>query len=282
MRSRRGKALAISAAALALVVLAAPACAAAEDDAGVTTADALRVLSPLVNSVPGARRVPPVELPRLPAAPAPMRGEAGIPARIHEHPSGSTDRWYPRRAGRTNPRRTDPNPGEGGVLMAERRVIVFPPAECGGRRVQVAGETVGTAFGTRDLAALSQHAGLEGVDDAAEPPVIERHGGGSEEWRGRRWTPRPKLIRPRTANRTGRSRALSVRCPGAHARCPRHAPAGCAGRDARARASADRAGRVIADGWRVSPPAVGSPPPEGEPRQQGRRGISSAVKGGKP
>ncbi|OLZ74320.1 hypothetical protein AV521_01140 [Streptomyces sp. IMTB 2501] len=75
--------------------------------------------------------------------------------------------------------------------MAQRRVIVFPPSEHGGRRVQVDGETLGTAFGLHDLAAFLQRAGLEDVDelDVAESPVIEWHGGGPEEWRGTSWTP---------------------------------------------------------------------------------------------
>ncbi|MER5543933.1 hypothetical protein ACWDBD_28550 [Streptomyces sp. NPDC001118] len=75
--------------------------------------------------------------------------------------------------------------------MAERHVIVFPPSECGGRRVQVDGVTLGTAFGLHDVAAFLRRAGLEGVDelDVAESPVIEWHGGGPEEWRGTSWTP---------------------------------------------------------------------------------------------
>ncbi|MER6128804.1 hypothetical protein ABT173_40850 [Streptomyces sp. NPDC001795] len=68
--------------------------------------------------------------------------------------------------------------------MAERRVIVSPPGEGGGRRVQVDGETLGTAFSLHDLAALLQGAGLETSDelDVAESPLIEWHGGGPEVW----------------------------------------------------------------------------------------------------
>ncbi|MEU6670421.1 hypothetical protein [Streptomyces sp. NPDC046727] len=70
--------------------------------------------------------------------------------------------------------------------MAEHRVIVFPPSEGGGRRVQVNGETLGTAFSLHDLAVFLERAGLDCADelDVAESPVIEWHGGGPEVWRG--------------------------------------------------------------------------------------------------
>lgn len=78
-----------------------------------------------------------------------------------------------------------------GWVMAEHRVIVFPPSERGGRRVQVDNETLGTAFSLRDLTAFLQRAGLKGMDelDVAESPVIEWRGGGPEEWRGTSWAP---------------------------------------------------------------------------------------------
>ncbi|POX51090.1 hypothetical protein [Streptomyces sp. Ru72] len=68
--------------------------------------------------------------------------------------------------------------------MAERRVIVYPPSESGGRRVRVDGEILGTAYSLHDLTVFLQHAGLEGVDevDVAESPLIEWHGGGPEVW----------------------------------------------------------------------------------------------------
>ncbi|GGJ42268.1 hypothetical protein [Streptomyces brasiliensis] len=70
--------------------------------------------------------------------------------------------------------------------MAERRVIVLPPSEHGGRLVVVDGETLGIAFSLQDLTVFLQRAGLEGVDelDVAESPVIEWHGGGPEVWPG--------------------------------------------------------------------------------------------------
>ena len=68
--------------------------------------------------------------------------------------------------------------------MAERRVIVYPPSESGGRRVRADGEILGTAYSLHDLTVFLQHAGLEGVDevDVAESPMIEWHGGGPEVW----------------------------------------------------------------------------------------------------
>jgi hypothetical protein len=70
--------------------------------------------------------------------------------------------------------------------MAERRVIVSPPSEHGGRRVQVDGDVLGTAFSLQDLTVFLQRAGLEGVDELniAESPVIDWLGGGPEVWPG--------------------------------------------------------------------------------------------------
>ncbi|MFF7357200.1 MULTISPECIES: hypothetical protein [Streptomyces] len=75
--------------------------------------------------------------------------------------------------------------------MAERHVIVFPPNEHGGRRIQIDGETSGTAFSLRELTALLHRAGFADMDelDVAESPIIEWHGGGPEQWQGTAWTP---------------------------------------------------------------------------------------------
>ncbi|GAB2766097.1 hypothetical protein [Streptomyces bullii] len=69
--------------------------------------------------------------------------------------------------------------------MAERRVIVSPPDETGGRRVQVDAETLGTAYGLHDLSVFLKRSGLECLDevDVADSPLIEWHGGGPEVWR---------------------------------------------------------------------------------------------------
>jgi hypothetical protein len=68
--------------------------------------------------------------------------------------------------------------------MPERRVIVSPPSDNGGRRVQVNEETLGTAYSLHDLSVFLQRAGMEGLDalDVAMSPLIEWHGGGPEVW----------------------------------------------------------------------------------------------------
>jgi hypothetical protein len=58
--------------------------------------------------------------------------------------------------------------------MAERRVIVSPPDETGGRRVRVDGETLGRAYSLHHLSVLLERVGMEGLDevDAADSPLI--------------------------------------------------------------------------------------------------------------
>ncbi|WP_426568121.1 hypothetical protein [Streptomyces canus] len=69
--------------------------------------------------------------------------------------------------------------------MAPSRVIVYPPTETGGRRVQVDEKTLGTAFSLHDLAVFLERAGLEGWDelDVAASDLIEWLGGGPDVWR---------------------------------------------------------------------------------------------------
>ncbi|MEU8906987.1 hypothetical protein [Streptomyces mirabilis] len=66
--------------------------------------------------------------------------------------------------------------------MPERRVIVSPPSENGGRQVRVDDETLGTAYSLHDLSVFLER--VEGVDelDVIESPLIEWHGGGPEVW----------------------------------------------------------------------------------------------------
>ncbi|MDR3079345.1 MAG: hypothetical protein LBV60_00180 [Streptomyces sp.] len=68
--------------------------------------------------------------------------------------------------------------------MAERRVIVDPPAEGGGRPVRIDGESLGTAFSLHDLSVFLQRAGLDDLDelDVVMSPLVEWHGGGPEVW----------------------------------------------------------------------------------------------------
>lgn len=68
--------------------------------------------------------------------------------------------------------------------MSERRVIVYPPSEKGGRKVRVDDQTLGTAYSLHDLTVFLQNAGLTGWDelDVAESGLIEWHEGGPEVW----------------------------------------------------------------------------------------------------
>ncbi|GAA5004436.1 hypothetical protein GCM10023335_20620 [Streptomyces siamensis] len=70
------------------------------------------------------------------------------------------------------------------MLMVERSVIVRPPADPRGREVVVDGESMGIAYGLRDLATFLRSAGWAGLDeiDVADSPFIEWHGGGPEVW----------------------------------------------------------------------------------------------------
>ncbi|MEU6323472.1 hypothetical protein [Streptomyces sp. NPDC047009] len=68
--------------------------------------------------------------------------------------------------------------------MAERRVIVYPPDEAGGRHVRVDGETLGRAYRVHNLSVFLERVGMEGLDevDVADSPLIEWHGGGPGVW----------------------------------------------------------------------------------------------------
>jgi len=68
--------------------------------------------------------------------------------------------------------------------MAERRVIVDPPGEGGGRPVRIDDQALGTAFSLHDLSVFLQRAGMEDVDelDVVMSPLVEWHGGGPEVW----------------------------------------------------------------------------------------------------
>ncbi|MDQ0990739.1 hypothetical protein [Streptomyces sp. V3I7] len=66
-------------------------------------------------------------------------------------------------------------------------VIVYPPAEDGGRRVRVGDDFVGMAYTMLDIVEFLRRAGLEDVevDDVATSPLsgwIEWRGGGPEAW----------------------------------------------------------------------------------------------------
>ncbi|RPE26636.1 hypothetical protein EDD90_10923 [Streptomyces sp. Ag109_O5-1] len=69
--------------------------------------------------------------------------------------------------------------------MSERRVIVYPPSETGGRRVCIDDQMLGTAHSLHDLTVFLQNAGLTGWDelDVAESGCIVWLEGGPEVWK---------------------------------------------------------------------------------------------------
>jgi hypothetical protein len=65
----------------------------------------------------------------------------------------------------------------------ERRVIVYPPAGSGGRRVVCDGVILGLARGPRDVLDLLRQAGLRPrARDLFQGDLIEWRGGGPDVW----------------------------------------------------------------------------------------------------
>ncbi|MFJ1973899.1 hypothetical protein ACIO93_35215 [Streptomyces sp. NPDC087903] len=63
------------------------------------------------------------------------------------------------------------------------RVVVHAPTPTGGRRVRVNGESLGLAYGLRDVAEFLRRAGLEiDLAEVAQVPWIDWRGGGPEHW----------------------------------------------------------------------------------------------------
>ncbi|MFF7974269.1 hypothetical protein [Streptomyces sp. NPDC007905] len=64
------------------------------------------------------------------------------------------------------------------------KVIVYPPAPDGGRRVRVADSFVGMAYTILDIVEFLRGAGLEDVEpeDVAGAEWIEWRGGGPGDW----------------------------------------------------------------------------------------------------
>jgi hypothetical protein len=61
------------------------------------------------------------------------------------------------------------------------QIIVHPPDDAGRRRVDIAGENVGVAYGLADVAEFARRAGL--IDpDVADPRLVEWRGGGPDLW----------------------------------------------------------------------------------------------------
>jgi hypothetical protein len=69
-------------------------------------------------------------------------------------------------------------------MATDQPVVVYPPAEDGGRRVRIGDHFVGIAYRPLDIAAFVQEAGLHDWDemDVARSALIEWRGGGPDHW----------------------------------------------------------------------------------------------------
>ncbi|WP_217240093.1 hypothetical protein [Streptomyces sp. AC555_RSS877] len=69
-------------------------------------------------------------------------------------------------------------------MASDKPVVVYPPAEDGGRRVRVGDRFVGIAYGLLDVAAFLQEAGLQNWNemDVVRSALIEWSGGGPDAW----------------------------------------------------------------------------------------------------
>ncbi|WP_031039854.1 hypothetical protein [Streptomyces sp. NRRL F-5650] len=69
-------------------------------------------------------------------------------------------------------------------MASSQPVVIYPPDEDGGRRVQVDGEILGRAFGVQDVARFMQEAGLQDWDemDVVRSGLIDWRGGGPDAW----------------------------------------------------------------------------------------------------
>ncbi|MEV7793392.1 hypothetical protein AB0O68_15575 [Streptomyces sp. NPDC087512] len=69
-------------------------------------------------------------------------------------------------------------------MAPDKPVVIYPPDESGGRRVQVGGALLGLAYSVGDVARFMQEAGLQDFDemDVVRTGLIEWQGGGPETW----------------------------------------------------------------------------------------------------
>ena len=69
-------------------------------------------------------------------------------------------------------------------MASDKPVVVYPPADDGGRRVRIGDHFAGIAYRALDVAAFVQEAGLQDWDemDVARSALIEWRGGGSDVW----------------------------------------------------------------------------------------------------
>ncbi len=71
-----------------------------------------------------------------------------------------------------------------GAMTSTQPIVIYPPAEDGGRRVRVAERFVGMAYGLLDIIEFLRLAGLESTDEAwvRQSGSIEWRGGGPDMW----------------------------------------------------------------------------------------------------
>ncbi|MFI8300015.1 hypothetical protein ACIGCZ_29225 [Streptomyces nigra] len=69
-------------------------------------------------------------------------------------------------------------------MADDQPVVIYPPDEEGGRRVQIVETILGRAYSVRDVARFIQEAGLPDFDemDVVRSGLIEWRGGGPDEW----------------------------------------------------------------------------------------------------
>ncbi|MFC8342627.1 hypothetical protein [Streptomyces sp. NPDC057280] len=69
-------------------------------------------------------------------------------------------------------------------MATDQPVVIYPPAEDGGRRVRISGHFVGIAYGVLDVVAFVQEAGLQEWDemDVVQSSLIEWRGAGPDGW----------------------------------------------------------------------------------------------------
>ncbi|WP_329214766.1 hypothetical protein OG352_05110 [Streptomyces sp. NBC_01485] len=70
-------------------------------------------------------------------------------------------------------------------MASTQRIVVYPPADDGGRRVRVDDQFLGMAYGLLDVAEFLRRAGIDDADEAyvEASRLIEWRGGGSRVWK---------------------------------------------------------------------------------------------------
>ncbi|MFF5481982.1 hypothetical protein ACFY5C_32320 [Streptomyces sp. NPDC012935] len=69
-------------------------------------------------------------------------------------------------------------------MASAQPIVIYPPAEDGGRRVRAETQFLGMAYGLLDVAEFLSRAGIEDADPeyVRQSALIEWRGGGPDEW----------------------------------------------------------------------------------------------------